>query len=84
MISSGLLARNYEVAGRVNRLGLVQQKHHFSRCKFFLTVFLQSDTVVTIYFSACSAQLLIEASIYFFGKPRDINSGWRRYVRVRR
>ena len=28
-------------------------------------------------------QLLFEAGIYFFGKPRDINDGWIMYIQVR-
>ena len=35
-------------------------------------------------FAAHFVQLLYEGSVYFFGKPRDINDGLIRYVRVRR
>ena len=53
-------------------------------CKWHrTTVFLQSDATATIYFTTCFMQLLFEGGVYFFGKPRDINDGWIRYVRVR-
>ena len=42
------------------------------------TVFLRSDTVATIYFTAGFVQLLFEGGIYFFGKPGDIHDGWIR------
>ena len=36
-------------------------------------VFLRSDTVATIYFTASVVRLLFEGGVYFFGKPGDIN-----------
>ena len=51
-----------------------------------MCVFLQSDTVITIFlwctFGAATIQgwLLFEGGVYFFGKPADINDGWIRYV----
>ena len=38
------------------------------------TVFLRSDAVATVYFTALFVRLLFEDGVYFFGKPRDINS----------
>ena len=35
-------------------------------------------------FAARFVQLLYEGSVYFFGKPKDINDGWIRYIQVRR
>ena len=40
------------------------------------TIFLQSDTVATIYFAAVFVWLLFEGGGYFFGKPADMNDGW--------
>ena len=37
---------------------------------------LRSDAAATIYFAARFVWLLFEGSVYFFGKPRDINDGW--------
>ena len=38
-------------------------------------VFIQTDTVATIYFTVHFVKLLFEGSVYFFGKPIDINNG---------
>ena len=46
------------------------------------TVFLRSDAAATTFFAARLVRLLFEGSVYFFGKPTDINNGWIRYVRV--
>ena len=46
------------------------------------TVFLRSDAAATIIFAARFVRLF-EGSVYFFGKPGDINDGWIRYVHVR-
>ena len=53
-------------------------------CCYLITVFLRSDAAATIYFAARSVRLLFEGGVYFFGKPRDLNDGWIRYVQVRR
>ena len=48
-----------------------------------VTVFLQSDAAVTIYFTARLEQLLFEGGVHFLGKLRYFNNSWKRYVRVR-
>ena len=40
-----------------------------------ITVFLRSDAAATIYFTARFVRLLFEGSVYFYGKPGDINDG---------
>ena len=57
---------------------------HFSYLRSVHTVFLWSDAVTAMYFTACFVWLLFEGGVYFFGKPGDINDSWIRYVRVRR
>ena len=47
-------------------------------------VYLQSDTVATIHFTAHFVRLLFEGGVYFFRKPGDINNGWIGYQWVRR
>ena len=45
-----------------------------------LPVFRQSNATATIFLSLhISMRLLFEGSVYFFGKPADID-GWIRYV----
>ena len=39
------------------------------------TIFLRSDAMATIYFTARFVWLLFEGGVYFFGKPGDINKG---------
>ena len=46
------------------------------------SVFLWSDAMATICFAGRSVQLPFEGSVYFFGKPADVNDGWIRYVRA--
>ena len=45
------------------------------------TVVLRSDAPATIFFAArfCAA-MLSKGSVYFFGKPADINDSWISYV----
>ena len=47
--------------------------------KHIHTVFLRSDAAATSYFAAHFVRLLFEGSVYFFGKPGDINDGWIGY-----
>ena len=50
------------------------------------TVLLRSNAVAAIFFAVrfCAATnrgwLLFKCSVYFFGKPVDINNGWERYI----
>ena len=46
------------------------------------TVFLQSDAVATVFFTACFCADTIQDGIYFFRKPTDINNGLIRHVRA--
>ena len=39
------------------------------------TVFLRSDAAATIYFAARFVRLLFKGSVYFSGKPGDIDDG---------
>ena len=47
-------------------------------CNNVNTVFLRSEAVAAIYFTARFVRLLFEGGIYFFGKPGDINNSWIR------
>ena len=48
-----------------------------------IPVFIQSDTVATIFFLLpVFMWLLFECSVYFFGKHTSINDGWIRYIQA--
>ena len=54
---------------------------YFMYC-IVITVFLRSDAMATIFLLHLSVQLLFEGSVYFFGKPADINDRWIKYIQA--
>ena len=54
---------------------------YFMYC-IVITVFLRLDVMATIFLLHLFVRLLFEGSVYFFGKPADINNSWIKYIRA--